>query len=81
KTILIDAQARYPKAKIIDLTIMAHNDVNAEVYLRLIGGDAVASQLLQYHGNGEFSKSMSSFGDIPGPAIKVLELLFPLHFG
>jgi len=24
---------------------------------------------------------MSSFGDIPGPAIKVLELLFPLHFG
>lgn len=80
-TILIDAQNRYPKAKIIDLTIMAHNDVNAEVYLRLIGGDAVASQLLQYHGNGEFSKSMSSFGDIPGPAIKVLELLFPLHFG
>lgn len=80
-TILIDAQARYPKAKIIDLTIMAHNDANTQVYLRLIGGDAVASQLLHYHGNGEFSKSMSSFGDIPGPAIKVLELLFPLHFG
>jgi uncharacterized iron-regulated membrane protein len=80
-TILLDARTRYPNAKIIDLTVMAHNDANAEVYLRLIGGDAVASQLLQYHGNGEFSKSMSSFGDIPGPAIKVLELLFPLHFG
>lgn len=80
-TILIDAQNRYPKAKIIDLTIMAHNDANSTVYLRLIGGNAVASQLLQYHGNGDFSKSMSSFGDIPGPAIKVLELLFPLHFG
>lgn len=79
--ILIDAQTRYPKAKIVDLTVMAHNDTNAEVYLRLLGGDAVASQLLQYHGNGEFSKSMSSLGDIPGPAIKVLTLLFPLHFG
>lgn len=80
-TILTDAQSRFPKAKIIDLTIMAHNDSSAEVYLRLIGGEAVASQLLQYHGDGEFNKSMSSFGDIPGPAIKVLELLFPLHFG
>ena len=80
-TILLDAQTRYPKAKVIDLTVMAHNDANAQVYLRLIGGDAVASQLLQYSGDGKFSKSMSSFGDIPGPAIKVLELLFPLHFG
>lgn len=80
-TILIDAKQRYPKARIVDMTIMAHSDKNAEVYLRLIGGEAVASQLLQYHGNGAFSKSMSSFGDIPGPAIKVLELLFPLHFG
>jgi uncharacterized iron-regulated membrane protein len=79
--ILIDAGNRYPKAKIIDLTIMAHNDANAEVYLRLMGGDAVASQLLKYHGNGEFNKSTSSLGDIPGPAIKVLTLLFPLHFG
>ena len=79
--ILLDAQVRYPKAKIIDLTIMAHNDANAEVYMRLIGGEQVASQLLKYHGSGEFVKSMSSFGDIPGASIKVLELLFPLHFG
>ncbi len=80
-TILADAQRRYPKAKIIDLTIMAHNDANAQAYIRLIGGEAVASQLLKYHGSGEFVKSMSSFGDIPGASIKVLELLFPLHFG
>jgi uncharacterized iron-regulated membrane protein len=80
-TILHDAQTRYPKAKIVDLTIMAHNDANAEVYMRLIGGEQVASQLLKYHGSGEFVKSMSSFGDIPGASIKVLELLFPLHFG
>ncbi len=79
--ILHDAQTRYPKAKIVDLTIMAHNDANAEVYMRLIGGEQVASQLLKYHGSGEFVKSMSSFGDIPGASIKVLELLFPLHFG
>ncbi|MBQ4833842.1 PepSY domain-containing protein [Pseudoalteromonas sp. MMG010] len=80
-SVLVDAKTRYPNAKVVDVTIMAHNDKNAEVYLRLIGGDAVASQLLQYHGSGEFSKSMSIFGDIPGPAIKMLELLFPLHFG
>lgn len=79
--ILTDAQSRYPQAKIIDLTIMAHNDANAEVYMRLIGGEAVASQLLKYHGNGEFVQSMSSFGDISGISIQVLELLFPLHFG
>jgi uncharacterized iron-regulated membrane protein len=80
-TILLDAQKRYPNARIKDITIMAHNDANAAVYLSLLGGDAVASQLLHYHGNGSFSKSMSSFGDIPGVSIKVLDLLFPLHYG
>ena len=80
-TILLDAQTRYPNAKIRDLTIMAHNDANAEVYVNLLGGDNVASQLLKYHGNGEFVKTMSSLGDIPGVSIKVLTLLFPLHFG
>jgi uncharacterized iron-regulated membrane protein len=80
-TIFLDAQKRYPKAHIIDMTIMAHNDANGEVYLNLLGGEAVASQLLHYHGNGEFAKSMSSFGDIPGVSIQILDLLFPLHFG
>jgi hypothetical protein len=60
---------------------MAHNDANAQVYLRLLGGEAVASQLLHYKGNGEFVQSMSSFGDISGVSIKVIELMFPLHFG
>lgn len=80
-TILLDAQKRYPKAHIKDMTIMAHNDANGEVYLSLLGGDAVAPQLLHYLGNGQFAKSMSSFGDIPGVSIKVLDLFFPLHFG
>lgn len=60
---------------------MVHNDKNAQVYLRLIGGDAVASRLLHYAGDGSYVKSMSSFGDIPGVSIQVIELLFPLHFG
>ncbi|WP_282131305.1 PepSY-associated TM helix domain-containing protein [Pseudoalteromonas aliena] len=80
-TILENAHSRYPKAVIIDATIMAHNDANAQVYLRLLGGEAVASQLLHYRGSGEFVKSMSSFGDISGISIKVIELVFPMHFG
>ena len=79
--ILADAEQRFADAHILDATIMAHNDANSEVYLRLLGGESVASQLLHYHGDGEYIKSMSSFGDIPGVSIKVLELLFPLHFG
>ena len=80
-TILEHAHSRYPEAIIRDVTIMAHNDANAQVYLRLLGGEAVASQLLHYQGNGEFVQSMSSFGDISGVSIKVIELMFPLHFG
>ncbi|MEL0631283.1 PepSY-associated TM helix domain-containing protein [Pseudoalteromonas carrageenovora] len=79
--ILENAKTRFPKAVIIDATIMANNDANAQVYLRLLGGEAVASQLLHYRGDGEFVKSMSSFGDISGISIKVIEILFPLHFG
>ncbi|XQF91394.1 hypothetical protein ACOBV8_20820 (plasmid) [Pseudoalteromonas espejiana] len=55
---------------------MAHNDANAQVYLRLLGGEAVASQLLHYSGNGDYVTSMSSFGDIAGISIKVIEILF-----
>ncbi|MBH0055460.1 PepSY domain-containing protein [Pseudoalteromonas sp. SWXJZ94C] len=80
-TILENAHSRYPDAIVRDVTIMAHNDANAQVYIRLLGGEAVASQLLHYQGNGEFVQSMSSFGDISGISIKVIELMFPLHFG
>lgn len=79
--ILTDAQQRFPDAVILDATVMAHNDANAQVYLRLLGGEAVASQLLHYSGNGDYVTSMSSFGDIAGISIKVIEILFPLHFG
>ena len=79
--ILSDAQQRYPHAVILDATVMAHNDANAQVYLRLLGGEAVASQLLHYNGQGEYITSMSSFGDIAGVSIKIIEVLFPLHFG
>ncbi|TMP29040.1 peptidase [Pseudoalteromonas rubra] len=69
------------KAELLDLTIMAFNDQNAVVYARMLGGENFAPQILEYKGDGTLAKSMSSFGDIPGPAIKVLEWVFPLHFG
>ncbi|QBF83284.1 PepSY domain-containing protein [Shewanella maritima] len=69
------------KAVLMDLTLMALNDKNSVVYARMMGGENFASELLEYKGNGEFAKSMSSLGDINGWAITVIEWLFPLHFG
>lgn len=80
-SMIIETEQRYPKASIRNITVMAHNDANAEVYLSILGGEAVQTQLIQFKGNGEFVKSMSTLGDIPGVSIQVLNLLFPLHFG
>lgn len=79
--IVHDAEGRYPDARILNATLMAHNDANAVVYLRTQGGTTVGSKLLKYKGDATFIKAMSSLGDIPGVSVKVLDLLFPLHFG
>ena len=85
KTRVIDIMASVQqyddKAVLRDLTIMALNDKNAVVYARTIGGESVSSSILKYTGEGQFIKRMSSLGDIPGPAIKVVEWIYPLHFG
>ncbi|MEC8327743.1 MAG: PepSY-associated TM helix domain-containing protein [Pseudomonadota bacterium] len=69
------------KAELLDLTIMALNDENSVVYARMLGGENFAPRILEFAGDGSLNKSMSSFGNIPGPAIKVVEWIFPLHFG
>ncbi|RYV01687.1 peptidase [Shewanella sp. OPT22] len=79
--IMANVQAYDDKAILRDLTIMALNDKNSVVYARTIGGESVSSSILKYTGEGEFVKRMSSLGDIPGPAIKVVEWIYPLHFG
>lgn len=80
-SIMTHISARDEKATLMDLTVMALNDKNSTVYARMLGGENFASELLEYQGNGDFSKAMSSFGDIGGWAITIIEWLFPLHFG
>ncbi|WP_394205522.1 PepSY-associated TM helix domain-containing protein [Shewanella waksmanii] len=80
-SIMTHIHQRDEKAVVLDLTVMALNDKNATVYARMMGGENFASEILEYHGDGQFSQSMSSFGNIGGWAITIIEWLFPLHFG
>ncbi len=79
--VMVNVKSLDDKAVLRDLTIMALNDKNSVVYARTIGGENVASSIVKYSGEGEFIKRMSSLGDILGPAIKVVEWIYPMHFG
>lgn len=63
-------------------TIYNYNDQNSVIYANAIGSEKVARQLISYDGStGEFKESFGQFGKVGGVTSKILDLMFPLHFG
>ena len=64
------------------ITIYGYNDQNALIYASGVGSESVARQLLSYEGKtGNFKEAFGQFGKVGGFSAKVLDLMFPLHFG
>lgn len=64
------------------ITTRKLNDQNALVYVNVEGGSEVARQVQTYKGaTAEFVRQQGAIGGLDGVASKILDLMFPLHFG
>lgn len=63
-------------------TILGWGDKNARIYIDAYAGEQMGGQVLIYDGaSGEFIQQQANFGRLEGVTGKVLDLMFPLHFG
>lgn len=64
------------------LTVMGYGDQNALVYVFGAGSAQLGGETLIYKGaTGEFVRSQANFGRLEGVTGKILDAMFPLHFG
>ena len=71
-----------PDLKLSNLTVMGYGDENALVYIQGAGNEQIGGQTLVYQGaTGEFIRSQANFGRLEGVTGKILDAMFPLHFG
>jgi len=64
------------------VTIMGYGDQNALVYVFGVGSEQLGGETLIYKGaTGEFVKSQANFGRLEGVTGKILDAMFPLHYG
>lgn len=62
--------------------IMGYGDKNAMVYVFGKGSEQLGGETLVYKGeNAEFVRSQANFGRLEGVTGKILDAMFPLHFG
>lgn len=68
--------------KFTNISIMGYNDQNSTVYVFGGGGEQLGGETLIYKGaTGEYVKSQANFGRLEGVTGKILDAMFPLHFG
>lgn len=80
--ILEDAAQNRPDLQFNRLTIMGYGDKNALVYLSGRGSEQVGGETLIYKGStAEFVKTQANFGRLEGVTGKLLDAMYPLHFG
>ena len=71
-----------PDLNLTNVTVMGYNDQNALVYVFGSGDENVGGQTLVYQGaTGEFIRKQANFGRLEGVTGKILDAMFPLHFG
>ena len=71
-----------PNLTITNFTIMGYGDENALVYVSGSGDENVGGQTLVYQGaTAEFIRAQANFGRLEGVTGKILDAMFPLHFG
>lgn len=64
------------------LTVMGYGDQNALVYLFGRGSDQIGGETLIYKGaTAEYVTTQANFGRLEGVTGKILDAMFPLHFG
>jgi uncharacterized iron-regulated membrane protein len=65
-----------------NVTIMGYGDKNAQVYVNGIGSEQLGGETLIYNGaTAEYIKTQANFGRLEGVAGKILDAMFPLHYG
>jgi len=71
-----------PDLDFTDIAIMGYGDQNALVYIRGTGGEQLGGETLIYNGaSAEYIKSEARFGRLEGVTGKILDAMFPLHYG
>ncbi len=80
--ILEHSFASRPDLNFNRITVMGYGDENALVYVNGTGGDQLGGETLVYKGaTAEFVRSQANFGRLEGITGKILDAMFPLHFG
>jgi len=71
-----------PDLRFTNLTILGYGDENALVYVQGAGSEQLGGETLVYKGaTGEYLRSQANFGRLEGVTGKILDAMFPLHFG
>ena len=71
-----------PDLEFSNFTVMGYGDENALVYIQGFGSDVMGGETLVYQGaNAQFLRSQANFGRLEGVTGKILDAMFPLHFG
>jgi hypothetical protein len=80
--ILEHVEENRPDLTFRDVTIMGYGDQNALGYVYGTGGEQMGGEFLSYKGaTGEYIKSQARFGRLEGFTGKILDAMFPLHYG
>lgn len=69
------------EVRLNSLIIKGLNDNGATLYANIAGGEQVATLIAAYDANGEQTNVYSTFGRLDGFSGKILDIMFPLHFG
>lgn len=80
--ILTTTEKTMPALKVTRLTIMGYGDKNALVYVFGEGDEHLGGRTLIFEGaTAKLIKVQSNFGRLDGVTGKILDAMFPLHFG
>jgi len=80
--ILEHSEKSRPDLTFRDIAIMGYGDKNAMIYIYGTGSDQMGGETLVYNGvTGEYIKSQARFGRLEGVTGKILDAMFPLHYG
>ncbi|WP_133468817.1 PepSY-associated TM helix domain-containing protein [Paraglaciecola marina] len=65
-----------------NVAIMGYGDQNALVYISGDGSEQLGGETLVFHGaTAEYIRTQANFGRLEGVTGKILDAMFPLHFG
>ena len=81
-TILERSITTRPDLTFTNASILGYGDKNALVYLYGIGSEQLGGETLVYQGaSATFIRSQANFGRLEGVTGKILDAMYPLHFG